>query len=244
MTIAILSDIHGNLEAFVQVMEDLRTRPIDAIISLGDNIGYGPDSEAVMELVRKSGIESVLGNHEMVVKNQRYLKWFNPAARKAVRICLEQLSNHSREIISGFPMAIDRGDLYFVHGTPPCSPFLYLFQLPDSTIMKKLDAMDQRLIFIGHTHDLGLVEYNGNDLASLELGRGSHTLKRDRQYIISSGSVGQPRDGDPRAKYLTYDPATDTLDVHFISYDAALTAQKIVKAGIPVQYAEKLTKRF
>ncbi len=245
MILSVLSDIHGNLEAFSEVLKEIKTINPHKIISLGDNIGYGPNSEEVMNLISKHRIESVLGNHEMVVKDYQLIRWFNPVAQKAVKHTLEHLSKSSIKTIKAYEKFIVRDDLRFVHGVPPCSVFLYIFQLQDSNIMKRLDNMEQRICFIGHTHDLGIIEYDGSKLERRSLNRRKKVqLRKNCRYIINAGSVGQPRDGDTSAKFMVFDTEKDTIEVKYVPYDFTLTMKKIIEAGLPSVYAEKLSRRF
>ncbi|MBU1171995.1 MAG: metallophosphatase family protein [Proteobacteria bacterium] len=240
MFIAVLADIHGNLEAFRDVLARIRTRKVDRIFSLGDNVGYGPDPEAVMELIRKNTIESVLGNHEKAMNEESFISWFNPLAQKAVRYTRDHLSDQSLLAIKDYPKSRVFEKIRFVHGAPPSSPVLYLFQLTDDKLAKRLHAMDESLCFAGHTHDLGLITYDGTHLVHSTLPFGETRLDPDLKYLINVGSVGQPRDGDNRAKYVLYDTRTRILTLEAVPYDNRTTADKIIKAGIPEQYAQKL----
>ncbi|MFH1153316.1 MAG: metallophosphoesterase family protein [Pseudomonadota bacterium] len=247
MKSCILSDIHGNLEAFTAVLADLdnRKEPLpDTIISLGDVIGYGPDPEAAMALIISRGITSVLGNHEMAVVHPRYMRWFNPVSRIAVEHSLNHLSPESMDLIRTFPINLVVERMLFVHGVPPQSPFIYLFQITDTAVMKRLDSLDQDVVFVGHTHELALVEYTGRCVNRMDLDQGRTLLKPGSRYIVNAGSVGQPRDGNPSAKYLVYDTRTRELDIRFVPYDHTATAAKILDQGLPAQFAEKLSYRF
>lgn len=244
MLVTILSDIHGNLEALNEVLAWVdRIRP-DRIISLGDNIGYGPDPNGVMEEVCRRGIPSVKGNHEMAVADPAFLVCFNPVSREAVTHTFKHLSRPFKEAIARMPKHLVLEELRFVHGVPPASPFVYLFQLSDKRLASKIQAMDQWICFTGHTHDLELIAWDGHTLTRRELMAGETLLSRQKKYIVNAGSVGQPRDGDPSAKALSFDTETGLLTVEFIPYDFHATAAKIRKSGIPDVYAEKLSKRF
>ena len=245
MILSVISDIHGNLEAFSEVLKAIKTINPHKIISLGDNIGYGPNPEEVMTLISEHRIESVLGNHEMVVKDYQLIRWFNPVAQKAVEYTLQHLSKSSIKAIKAYKNFIVKDDLRFVHGVPPCSMFLYIFQLQDSNIMKKLDNMEQRICFIGHTHELGIIKYDSRKLVKSSLNKRKKVqLRKNCRYIINAGSVGQPRDGDTSAKFMVFDTEKDTIEVKYIPYDFTLTARKIIEAGLPRVYAEKLSRRF
>jgi predicted phosphodiesterase len=240
MQIAIIADIHGNLEAFEAVLDHIHTENVSHIFSLGDNVGYGPDPEAVMQRIRKEKILSVLGNHEMAMKNDTFISWFNPMAQKAVIYTRAHLSEESLGEIREYPKSRVFENLRFVHGAPPSSPLLYLFQLADDKLARCLDRLNESICFAGHTHDLHIIEYDGAQIERLPLPLGDTELNPKYKYVINVGSVGQPRDGDKRAKYVIYDTATFTVSVKAVAYDPRLTAEKIIQAGLPEQYASRL----
>lgn len=240
MKFAVLSDIHGNLEALQTVLEKTDHLQVDAVISLGDNIGYGPDSRAVMDLLAENKIASVLGNHEMAVKNKRTLAWFNPMAQKALEIARSRLSPSTVSRICHLPFFQVEEGLRFVHGVPPADLFLYLFQVPEKKLIQKLARLKENICFVGHTHDLGIICWDGACLTRDKPAPGIYLLDADKKYIINAGSVGQPRDGTPTAKFLVYDTQTCQLAVKAVDYPFADTQKKIIAAGIPQMYADKL----
>lgn len=240
----ILSDIHGNLEALQAVLPRVDRIFPDFIISLGDNIGYGPDPNRVMQEICQRKISSVLGNHEMAIVNPSFMACFNPVSRKAAEHTLGHLSGAYKKIINQWSRNMVLENLGFVHGVPPSSPFIYLFQLTASNLKKRMEAMEQWVYFAGHTHDLKLIAWDGETIQHRELKRGTIVLDRRKKYIVNAGSVGQPRDGDPRAKWLSFDTLTGELTVDFVPYDHGKTAAKILEAGIPAVFAEKLSRRF
>ncbi len=240
MKIAVLSDIHSNLEAFRQVLKDIENKKIKKIVSIGDNIGYGPDPEAVMQLLLAKNIISTLGNHEMVVKNKNFIKWFNPVAQKTIHYTLGRLSETSVNGINKFEPFMVFRDARFVHGVPKKSVTIYIFQLSEEMLLKKFKEMDEALCFIGHTHDLGLIAYNGTGIKRYGLKEGINQLDKAKKYIINIGSVGQPRDDDNRAKYVIWDSNAGTIELRCLTYDYKKTYQKILDAGFPEQYANRL----
>ncbi|GBC59621.1 metallophosphatase family protein [Desulfonema ishimotonii] len=240
MRIAVLADIHGNLEAFQAVLADIDRADIDDILSLGDNIGYGPDSEPVMALLRDRRIPSVLGNHELVIKKPGFYKWFNPTVRETLQKTAAALSAENIQAICDMEPFLVRHGCRFVHGFPPKSPLLYLFQASEKKQRRVFSRIGERLCFIGHTHDLGLVAFDGDHLRYLPLPEGITRLDADRRYIVNIGSVGQPRDGDNRAKYVIRDTAEDTLETRFIPYDIESVVKKILAAGYPGYFARRL----
>ncbi len=240
MRIAIIADIHGNLEACDAVLDHIGHQDVSGIFSLGDNVGYGPDPERVIERLKTRSVRSVLGNHEMALNRESFISWFNPMAQKAVLYTRAHLSETSLKEIRSYPKSLVFRGMRFVHGAPPASPFLYLFQISDDKLVRCLRRLNERICFAGHTHDLHIVTDDGRDLLREPLPLGDTVLSREFRYVINAGSVGQPRDGDKRAKYLIFDTETYTLSVRAVDYDRRTTAAKIRSAGLPDQYADRL----
>lgn len=240
MKIAVLSDIHGNMDAFEQVLADIDARGIASVLSLGDNIGYGAEPERVVQALKTRGIPSVLGNHELAAKKPGFLGWFNPAARTSLTMTFRMLSAESMAFIAGLPDYRVIHGCRLVHGFPPDSPTLYLFQVPPERQQKALRDLPERICFVGHTHVLNLVSHDGSTLADVAFQEGTNRLDPALQYLANIGSVGQPRDGDPRAKYVIWDPDESTLDIRCVPYDAEAAAAKIIAAGMPAEHAHRL----
>ena len=240
MKTAIISDIHGNATALEAVLKDIDTCVVDTVISLGDNIGYGPEPEKVIKILSSRKIPSVTGNHELGVTRPNFLPLFNPVARKSIEMTLDMLSENSISLIKKFPNVIVKDDLRFVHGFPPESPTKYLFELTDEEITDTLLQMVERYCFIGHTHDLEILILEKDRLVRLPLEEGIFPLDPKNKYLINSGSVGQPRDGNSQAKYLIWDSETSVLSVRYITYNISDTVKKIYKAGLPEQHALRL----
>jgi diadenosine tetraphosphatase ApaH/serine/threonine PP2A family protein phosphatase len=240
MKIALLSDIHGNMDAFDAVLADIDRMRVDTVFSLGDNIGYGAEPERVMRTLRDRCIPSVLGNHELAARRPGFLDWFNPAARHSLAMTFQMLSADSLEWIAGMPLYRQVGDARLVHGFPPDSPTLYLFQMSAAEKCKTLQELPERVCFVGHTHILELIRHDGAALADLRLVEGLNRLDATLKFFVNIGSVGQPRDGDPRAKYVVWDPAAHTVEVRGVPYDARAAAAKIIAAGLPETHAQRL----
>jgi predicted phosphodiesterase len=240
MRIAVLSDIHGNGEALRGVLDDLGETAVDGIVSLGDNVGYGPDPERVMEILAERGILSVLGNHELGLLDASFLSWFNPSARESLAITRRLLTPGSMERIRAFQRSCTLGSTLLVHGCPPGSVTRYFFEVDDLEWRRLLDQMSESICFVGHTHELAMVEYDGTDVRTHPLGCGQHRLGADRRYVINAGSVGQPRDGDRRAKYVLWDDENLSLEVRCVSYDVETTVRKILDLGFPRINASRL----
>ena len=240
MKIAVVSDIHGNLEAFQQVLADIEQAGIDRVISLGDNIGYGPDSEKVMALIRRRKIPSIMGNHEMALVDPSYLKWFNVLARESLQKTSRKLSDTSQQEIAEFPASLIENGCRFVHGFPPDQVTTYLFEVSDQKLEQTLGTLNERICFVGHTHKLEMIGFDGDRLSRSQLVQGTTQLDPRHRYIINAGSVGQPRDATNHAKYVIWDAARDSLEVRFIPYDYVSVAIKIITAGLPQVHADRL----
>lgn len=240
MRIAILSDIHGNLEALDAVIRNIGHRRVDVIVSLGDMIGYGPDPDAVVQQVRDLQCYALLGNHEASLIGEGARRWMNFQAQENNILTEALLSPENLTYCRRLPRSLRLGGLMFVHGYPPDSVFAYLFNQSDRKIAELFASSPGVIFFIGHTHDLQLIQGDGLNIIREPLAEGRIHLVGERSYIVNAGSVGQPRDGDNRAKYLVWDDSTGELEVLFVPYDFTATARKIRERGFPDVYAERL----
>ncbi|TVQ99050.1 MAG: metallophosphoesterase [Desulfovibrionales bacterium] len=237
MRFAILSDIHANLEAFQAVLEDLRVQslaaPMDAVVSLGDAVGYGPDPNAVVHLLRRERIRCIQGNHEQGVLFPDKRDWFNPTTRRTLEITLGLLTSETQAELRTWPVVLEEETFLAVHGCPPDDPFDYLFEYEPETLPKLFAAFSRKVCFVGHTHMLHLASWNGSAATLDEIEPGVFRLDGDRRYIVNVGSVGQPRDGTLSAKYVVWDAERIMLDVRAVPYDSKSTIAKIEAAGFP-----------
>lgn len=240
MRLAVLSDIHGNLEAFLQVLNDLESCHIDRVVCLGDMIGYGPEPEAVVRLIQERAIPALLGNHESALLDPDRLEWFNPICRESLNHTRTFLSNETMDYLGSLRPNRIEGDSLFVHGCPPDSVFTYLFELSESELEDLFKERPESRFFVGHTHDLLLITYDGSTISSEPLGKKTVHFKGTNRYLINVGSVGQPRDGNNQAKYIIWDDQAQSLEVRFVPYDIARTARKIIDLGFPAYHARRL----
>ncbi len=240
MKLAIISDIHSNLEAFIQVIEDIDAQGATEIICLGDSIGYGPDPEAVVALLRRRDIPQVVGNHEAAVIRRADRYWFNPVARKALKKTTRLLTKETEDYIRSLPLFLKRFDCHFVHGSPPDSYRTYLFEYEDEQLPGLFAAFDTPLCFAGHTHELAIISTRKSNYYRRELHQERLVLDPDERHVINAGSVGQPRDGDNHAKYVLWTPDSRLLEVRYVDYDRETTSRKIRELGMPEQYANRL----
>lgn len=240
MKIAVISDIHGNIEALREVLSDIEQVGANAIVSLGDNIGYGPDPEEVAQVIRTNNIPSVMGNHELGIVRPEFLRWFNESARKSIMITEELISDETRDWLGGLPASLVFQGGLFVHGLPPDSITKYLFEANDSDLEILFEQTAQQICFVGHTHTLELITFEDGLVVHSTPGQQKIALGREGKYILNTGSVGQPRDGNNNAKYVLWDTVENSIEIRFVPYDIATTSEKIMSLGFPRINATRL----
>lgn len=238
--LTIISDIHGNLEAFKAVLSDVDDLGLETIVCLGDNIGYGPDPDEVLKLLRSRNIPSLMGNHEWGLVDESSLFWFNPQARRSLLQNQQLLSDESLAYLETLPINMFINDCLLVHACPPDSFRTYLFELSPIQLTEIFKEMEYGLCMVGHTHDLVLISYTDGQVKTERLVEGTQILDEKSKYIINVGSVGQPRDGNNNAKYIIWDSETRTLEVRFVPYDIKVTVEKIMALGLPRINADRL----
>lgn len=243
--IAIISDLHANIEAAEEVFADIEVMGINHIIGLGDTVGYGPDPEKTAHLMMARRIPTVMGNHELAMAGGNYRQRLNKSALESIFITETLLSPPVRAYLKSLPPVLIRDGIRFVHGCPPDSIETYLV-FPEASRLRRIFSMyKERLCFFGHTHQLAIFELDPatTRIADMELLPGRFELRADRRYLINVGSVGQPRDGiNNFAKYVVYDRANSAIEVRQIRYDAEKTAEKIIKLGFPEFNAQRLLR--
>ncbi|MDY0132400.1 MAG: metallophosphoesterase family protein [Desulforegulaceae bacterium] len=237
--IAILSDIHGNYDALKAVFEDMEIQNVSEAVSLGDNIGYGPEPNQVISSLKLRSIPSVLGNHELGILKPEIKKWFNPLSREALDITENILTKNSVEEISEYPQNLVKNNILFVHGAPPDKVLRYIFEFSPSGLKKLFSNYPEHLCFIGHTHKLGIICLENNNIIKSQIKKFT-VLDRNKRYIINSGSIGQPRDGDKKAKYLILNKKKMEIELRSVEYDRKTVKKKIIQLRFPHVFADML----
>ena len=240
MRIAVLSDVHGNLEALEAVLADLAQIGVDTVFCLGDLVGYGPDPDTVVARVRQLGYPCILGNHEAALAARKERERMNFQAKENNISTANLLSPDNFRYCCELPRTLVIEDALFVHGSPPDSVNTYVYMLSDDDVCRIFTEDPRRLFFVGHTHELALICQQGDTVVRENLGEGAHTLEADRKYLINCGSVGQPRDNDRRSKYLIWYSGMAELLVRAVAYDVESTVGKIEARGFPRAFAERL----
>ena len=242
MRLAVISDIHGNYRALQAVIKDLDQQRIDTTISLGDNIGYGPEPEEVVKLLRSRSIYSVMGNHELALVSPPYYARLNPTSRESLDLTRNLLSQTSLKWLEALPHLTLQHDARFVHGCPPASITSYLFRPSDTRLERIFLSYPERIGFAGHTHTLDIfIKLGTGAIQQNQLDTEIVHLQEDNRYLIIPGSVGQPRDTcSNKAKYVIWDRDMESLELRAISYDVASTVELIHQRGFPIQNALRL----
>ncbi len=238
MRTLILSDIHGNLEAFEAMRAAGAELGVERWIFLGDVVGYGADPQACLSLMRLLGECSIKGNHDAAVAGQENLAYFNEFAREAVQWTKSRLSEEELHYLGSLPLTLDSGDDVYVHAEPS-DPGAWSYVNDASDADEALNATTARRCFVGHTHCAFACCRDGARSEMVATG-GVVQMQSDRQYLINVGSVGQPRDGDPRACGVVLDENRDLFEFLRIEYDIAAAQSKIEAAGLPSVLAERL----
>ncbi|MDY7033774.1 MAG: metallophosphoesterase family protein [Thermodesulfobacteriota bacterium] len=235
---AVLSDIHGNLEAFKAVLDRLSKEDVDKVAFLGDVVGYGADPAKCTDLVNERTDITVAGNHDYGSVGLADTSCFNTVAKAAIEWTREQLSGDHLIFLSKLPLNSVEDDLHFVHSTPyNPQDWDYLFSWSD--VIRGFHSFRNRICFIGHSHTpaIFIKDREGRVYSSKDF---SIRLEEGFQYIINVGSVGQPRDGNPDAAFGIYDINEMKFTLNRIPYDVETAQRKIIEAGLPRYLATRI----
>ncbi len=238
MRYALLSDIHSNLESLQQVFHSLRNESIDSYLCLGDIIGYGADPNECVDLISRSRGVCVAGNHDRVCTGGLPEEYFNDYAREAAVWTRERLDPGAKAYLKGLDLVYSEGSFAMVHGTLD-EPAAFEYMLYSVNAAKTFPLMSVPVCFVGHTHVSGtfIQDPSGRITYNRDV---RIRIRDDFKYIVNVGSVGQPRDNDPRAACGIFDTSKMEIRIIRVDYDAGTAAEKIRKAGLPVFLAERI----
>ena len=240
MRYAIFSDVHGNIEALESVISKFKEiGGVDEYICLGDIVGYGADPEACCSLIRDVAKVTLLGNHDAAVAGRMDYSYYYDAAREALDWCVERLSPDNMAWLKSLPYTHRVGEVEFSHGSPlQPEEYDYIFALDQARELAVQKDDLAYVTFIGHSHltkVFALTEDNALDVVAPRF-----TLKPEMRYIITVGSVGQPRDYDPRACAGLYDTDERRFEYVRVEYDIESQRQKIIDAGLAHNFGTRL----
>jgi len=241
MRYLVVADIHSNLEALQAVMRHAESHGgFERIWCLGDIVGYGPDPGACIDLLRSYPLAAISGNHDLASIDAVSSDDFNPHAKAAVLWTREQLSPEHWEYLINNPLRREEEDVTLLHGTPrePIWEYFLPSVLSNSDVAESFQRFSTRCCLVGHSHIPFVCIEEGAQFLGLQ--EGQQTMILEARCVINPGSVGQPRDGDPRSAYALYDAAAAALTHYRVPYDVEATQAKIAAAGLPEVLASRL----
>jgi diadenosine tetraphosphatase ApaH/serine/threonine PP2A family protein phosphatase len=231
MRVAIISDIHSNLEALQKALEIIDEKKVEEIVCLGDLVGYGANPNECVELTRKRARRILLGNHDQAAFDLSQTEHFNRHARTAAYWTNQTLTQENLEFLKSLPFQHVIDDLTFVHASPrDPEQWEYVFSAHEAKT--NFESFQTRICFVGHTHIPGVFPE--------DLKMQKSTVTRENRYIVNVGSVGQPRDGNWKLSFGVFDTSAWTYDLVRSEYDVQTASEKIVAADLPRFLADRL----
>ena len=242
MRVAVLSDIHANQPALEAVLAAVDEAGVEEIWCLGDVVGYGAQPDTCAELVRERCDVCLVGNHDLAVLGGLDISSFSETAAAAVEWTLAAAGKGTLEFLRGLEPAGSREGIGLFHASPRDPIWEYVLSTDQAEA--GLDAQEERIGLIGHSHvSLFFCRPTGagrGEVQGAQAGDGALIGLENGEWLLNPGSVGQPRDGDPRAAWLELDTEELAASFHRVPYDVALAAETILAAGLPSQLAERL----
>ena len=235
MRIAVLSDIHSNLPALDAILAELGT--VDALWQLGDVVGYGPHPDEVVDRLREHGAIGVRGNHDAAALGDLEAEWFNTDARRAIEWTARRIGPQTRAWLGRLRDRLVVDDVTLVHGSPR-DPWEYI--MGASVAEVNLASFATPYLLHGHTHVPIAFREGGGRMEALRPSPGARLLLDARRLLVNPGSVGQPRDGDPRASALVYDTEARSMTWLRVPYPIRETQAAMRAAGLPPRLVSRL----
>jgi diadenosine tetraphosphatase ApaH/serine/threonine PP2A family protein phosphatase len=239
MRIAIISDIHSNIEALTEVLRVAEAQQVDRVVSLGDIVGYGASPNPCCDLVRTTTEVTLLGNHDAAVAGRMDYSYYYDAARQALDWSANVISDENLGWLRSLPYTYRIGPVGFCHGSPiDPQAYEYIFALEQARdLMPHVQELPQ-VTFIGHSHLCKAFAFGDGEVSDVVAPK--FELQDGHKYIISVGSVGQPRDFDNRACFVICDTSASTVEYVRVEYDIMAAAQKIYDAELSYNFGRRL----
>lgn len=238
MKIALISDIHANMEALENVLRDIDKQGVEKIHFLGDAVGYGCNPDECVKKINQYCDIKILGNHDYALMGLESIESFNHAAKISMKWTQSRAKKKTVSIMTDFEMETDFLDFHLVHSSPKI-PEQWNYILSPDQASAEFKEFSQTVCFIGHSHIPTVFKMTKentvyqNEIIEIE-------LEEDCRYIVNVGSVGQPRDNDPRACYMIANTETNTLAYRRVEYDVSKTQTKMREASLPEFLIERL----
>ena len=241
MQVALLADVHANLDALEAVLKHAARHGTTETWHVGDLVGYGPDPDAVVERLASIGADCVMGNHDAAAAGLLGTDDFNRLASEAAAWTAEIITPATREYLRALPLVTRDGMVTRAHGSLREPLWEYLTTIPAAKA--QFAAQQTRLSIVGHTHTpLVIHEEDDGEISAEVPGEADIVFVRDGRHCINPGGVGQPRDGDPRASYAVLNLATGTASFYRVAYDIGAVQSRMRAAGLPEPLIDRLAR--
>lgn len=237
MRYAIFSDIHSNLQALEAVLAAYRQEKIDRYFCVGDIVGYAANPIECIKAVEKTDAVIVAGNHDWASVDLTDIEYFNPVAKQAVLWTKTVLGEKEKTFLKNLPLVYKDETFFLVHGTLD-NPEDFFYLSDTYSAIGTFNLMEKNLLFVGHTHIAGIFVESERRVSYLETEK--LKLSSDKHYIVNVGSVGQPRDGNPKASFCIFDSDTSVVEIRRVDYDIKEAQKRIIDAGQPSYLADRL----
>lgn len=239
MRLGIFSDTHANLEALTAVVKAYEQEKIDKFVCLGDTVGYGASPNECCDIVRNLAAFTILGNHDAAVAGRMDYSYYYDAARQALDLHAETLTKENMEWLRALPYQRREADLYFCHGSPlNLEEFEYIFAPEQAARCQGIWDDLGDVTFIGHSHLCKAFALTRDEV--FEVVAPKFVIRPGHRYIVSVGSVGQPRDYDNRASYTIFDTVERSFEFKRVAYDIESAAKKIYDAELERNFGNRL----
>lgn len=229
MKIALISDIHSNLEALTRAIELIDEARVEKIVCLGDIVGYGANPNECVGIIRDRCTVVLKGNHDAAAVDIGETEFFSQHARAAALWTNKILSPGNADYLRSLPLSVVDGDLLFVHASPS-NPEEWEYIVNEMDARQAFASFKEKICFVGHSHVPGVYSESGEE----------EQVDRDRPFIINVGSVGQPRDGDPRLAFGLFDTEQWEFQSVRSVYDVDKARDKILSSGLPKILGDRL----
>lgn len=238
MRYGFFSDVHGNLEAMQACVLDFKAEKIDKLFFLGDAVGYGPNPDESVKLIGDISVAMLMGNHDYAALGLMETEYFNQYAAESVGWTKSSLSEKAIEIMSDFSLTHELDNILLVHSSPrEPENWHYILDMEDAE--ENFNFFTQRICLVGHTHRPYIVVKD--ESGSVVLSKQTEEILEDsKRYLINIGSLGQPRDGDPRCCYLIYDSDDNSVRFKRVQYNIKDTQKVMAKVGLPEYLIDRL----
>ena len=238
--VAVISDVHANLVALEAVLAAIDTEGVDELWCLGDTVGYGPRPNECCRIVQERATLCLVGNHDLVALGSAGVDVaeFNPEAAAAARWTADELDDHSRAFLEALHPEAWRGGAAMFHASARDPVWEYV--LTAEAAIASLQATEARLVLVGHSHVALAIAYDGKDVGGGAARDGTRISLDGPRRLLNPGSVGQPRDGDPRAAWLLLDVAERFAAFRRVPYGIEETQREIRERGLPPSLADRL----